>query len=289
MGRLIFGLLVLSALGRAELFYEITHKGATVFILGSIHAGKPDSFPLNDTVEKAYTQSKIIAVEVDLDDPQTAQKAQKLILASINLSGDALSMYLSPSVYSKWKQYALQNNISKSWYERFRPWALVLQMSEWEMKKSGYEAQWGIDRYFLAKSHLDNKQIISLETIEEQFALLSDPRYEEKLLEYSIDSANDVQFSLDKMFHLWKKGDEKSFEIFLNEQSSTDSKHREIVERVIERRNIKMAEKIEQLLLSGEKTMVIIGSAHLVGEKGVVSLLREKGYRVSKVKNFHRR
>lgn len=282
MGRWVFGLLVLSVLARAELFYEISHGESKLFLLGSIHAGKPALYPLHSGVEKAYAQADIIAVEVDLDDPLTVKKAQLLLLTSFYPSGETLVKHLSPSVYQKWKKYASQNNISKEWYERFKPWALVMQMGELEIKKSGYDAQWGIDRYFLRKAHTDNKQIISLETIEEQIALLSDPMHEEKLFEYSIDSSNEFHESLDGMYHLWMIGDEKSFETFLNQQSGADKEYQEIFEKVIERRNIKMAQQIEGLLLSNKKVMVIIGSAHLIGEEGVVSLLKKKGYRIQK-------
>jgi uncharacterized protein YbaP (TraB family) len=38
--------------------------------------------------------------------------------------------------------------------------------------------------------------------------------------------------------------------------------------------------QIEKLLAGDRDAMVVVGSAHLVGEEGVVNLLREKGYTV---------
>jgi uncharacterized protein YbaP (TraB family) len=41
-----------------------------------------------------------------------------------------------------------------------------------------------------------------------------------------------------------------------------------------------MMQNIEGYLASGEVHFVAVGSLHLVGERGLVSLLKEKGYKV---------
>ena len=45
-------------------------------------------------------------------------------------------------------------------------------------------------------------------------------------------------------------------------------------------RNHAWMPKIEELLAGDRDAMVVVGSLHLVGEQGVVNLLREKGYAV---------
>jgi len=282
MGRLIFGLFIFASVLQAELFYVISYKDSHIFLVGSIHAGKASFYPLADSIENAYKQSDYIVVEVDLNDPSVLMKAQLLFSNALYPKGETLVTQLNSQTYEKWVQYASKNHISLKMYERFRPWAIVMQLSEWEIKKSGYSEQWGIDRYFLNKASRDGKKIVSLESIEEQFGLLSDPKFEEQLLAYSIDEVNNEQFSLDEMFKSWDTGDENRFTTILEEQSKTDPDYVQIVDRIIVQRNIKMAQKIEKLLIQGSKAMVIIGSAHLVGEKGVVNLLRKKGYQVGK-------
>ena len=39
-----------------------------------------------------------------------------------------------------------------------------------------------------------------------------------------------------------------------------------------------MAEKIEEYLKTESTYFVVVGAAHLTGEKGIVALLREKGF-----------
>jgi len=282
MGRLLFGLCIFSIILKAELFYEIRHQDSTIFLLGSIHAGKASFYPLSDSIEQAYERSDIIVVEVDLNDPGVLIKGQLLFSNALYPKGETLATQLNPQIYQKWVKYASKNHISLEIYERLRPWAIVMQLSEWEIKKSAYSEQWGIDRYFLNKASTDGKKIVSLENIEDQFGLLSDPRFEEKLLAYSLDEVNNEQFSLDEMFKIWDAGDENRFVTILEEQSNTDPDYDQIVDRIIIQRNIKMAQKIQNLLSEGSRAMVIIGSAHLVGKEGVVALLRKKGYKIIK-------
>tara|TARA_B100000959_G_scaffold64306_1_gene67953 strand:+ start:1322 stop:1519 length:198 start_codon:yes stop_codon:yes gene_type:complete len=39
---------------------------------------------------------------------------------------------------------------------------------------------------------------------------------------------------------------------------------------------------LETLMNSGSKTLVIVGVGHLVGEKGVISLLKSRDYKIKK-------
>ncbi|MNO04822.1 TraB family protein [compost metagenome] len=49
-------------------------------------------------------------------------------------------------------------------------------------------------------------------------------------------------------------------------------------------RNVKMTEKIEGYLKGKDSStyMIAVGAAHMLGEKGIVTLLQEKGYTVTR-------
>jgi uncharacterized protein YbaP (TraB family) len=51
-------------------------------------------------------------------------------------------------------------------------------------------------------------------------------------------------------------------------------------EKLVYERNRNMAGKIEAYLKTKGTYFVITGAAHLVGEKGIIEILRGKGYRV---------
>jgi uncharacterized protein YbaP (TraB family) len=45
-------------------------------------------------------------------------------------------------------------------------------------------------------------------------------------------------------------------------------------------RNLNMADKAEEYLKTGKTTFYIVGAGHMVGETGIIKLLRDRGYTV---------
>jgi uncharacterized protein YbaP (TraB family) len=60
-----------------------------------------------------------------------------------------------------------------------------------------------------------------------------------------------------------------------------DESFQEVHEILIMTRNHKMVEKIEGFLKSDNNYFVVVGSGHVVGKEGIISLLREKGYAIT--------
>ena len=53
-------------------------------------------------------------------------------------------------------------------------------------------------------------------------------------------------------------------------------------DRLIDRRNFKMAKRAEAHLLQG-KAFIAVGALHLPGEKGVLHLLEQRGFKVTRI------
>ncbi len=56
-----------------------------------------------------------------------------------------------------------------------------------------------------------------------------------------------------------------------------------IYEKLIDERNRKMVSKIEDYLRGKGTYFVVVGAGHLIGEKGIVEVLRKKGLRVQQL------
>lgn len=54
------------------------------------------------------------------------------------------------------------------------------------------------------------------------------------------------------------------------------------VERVVNERNTRMAERMQPRLKEGG-TFIAVGALHLFGDRGVLSLLERRGWRVTRV------
>ena len=56
--------------------------------------------------------------------------------------------------------------------------------------------------------------------------------------------------------------------------------YQEYEKQMFDDRNLHMADKAEEYLKTGKTTFYVVGSGHMVGETGIVKLLRERGYQV---------
>ena len=82
---------------------------------------------------------------------------------------------------------------------------------------------------------------------------------------------------LDQIAADWRSGDVGAIEDLMLEGFV---EFPDLYGRIVTERNRSWIDPIEDLLAGDRDAMVIVGSLHLVGDEGVVALLKEKGYRV---------
>jgi len=87
-----------------------------------------------------------------------------------------------------------------------------------------------------------------------------------------------------EMVRYWKTGDEKRMNKLLFEDALNDyPAFSEIYDSIFYDRNNQMTKKIEEILKQQQgRYFVVVGSGHLIGEKGVVNALRKNGYVVTR-------
>ena len=215
--RYIFSLLLIFTLGLEgrSLLYKVSSKECTVYILGSIHLAKPELYPLDEAIIKAYEKSDVLVVEVDPSSEVSVSMMQDTMLDSgIYPPGMSLKTQLSEKTYSSLLAYAKKGRISIDEMQRMRPWVVMLQLTVAEMIRLGYLPELGIDKHFLDKARADKKSVVELETAAEQMALLSkdDEAFQDKLLLYTLESMIELEPLLETMFVDWQKGDSDALE-----------------------------------------------------------------------------
>jgi len=75
----------------------------------------------------------------------------------------------------------------------------------------------------------------------------------------------------------WTSGDAKSMESIVTRSVTEDKRLIPIYEKLIYERNRNMASKIENYLKAKETYFIIVGAGHLVGNQGIIEILKEKG------------
>ena len=56
-----------------------------------------------------------------------------------------------------------------------------------------------------------------------------------------------------------------------------------LTKKLLDDRNVFMTGKMDEYLKGKDPIFVVVGAAHIIGDKGVAKMLRDKGYKVEQV------
>jgi hypothetical protein len=63
----------------------------------------------------------------------------------------------------------------------------------------------------------------------------------------------------------------------------TDMGSKSLTKKLLDDRNVAMATQLDEYLKGKEPIFVVVGAAHIIGDKGIAKMLRDKGYKVDQV------
>ncbi len=264
--------------------WRLTSGEATVYLLGSVHFGTDRMYPLPPVIDAAFAKADALVVEVNtaaLDPVATAR-----LVASLGnyQDGSSLREALSDLDWQKLREAAAAVGIPFEMLVRQKPWFAAMTLAVAALQKSGFDSRWGIDSHFLARASAEGRPVMELETLEEQLRLFDDLSFEVQraLLRQSLYELEHSGEFFGAMLDAWQRGDAAALQALLKAGFEDTAAGREMYEVFLTRRNVRMAEKIERLLAQRRTYFVIVGAAHLLGEKSILSLLTRRGYRADR-------
>jgi hypothetical protein len=252
-------------------------------MLGSVHLLKKDVYPLSETIESAFEKSDTLAVEADINDISRLD-IQKLMSSVFYSGDDTLEKHVSRDTFDAVKGQAERLGLPVEFVYNQKPWFLGLMLESLELMKSGYDPEYGIDKYFLSKA-TGKKKILELESLDYQIDLLSglDDTEQELFLLYTLKDLKILVQEVDKLIEAWKSGAAESMESTITRSFTEDRRFYPIYEKLIYKRNRNMTLKIEGFLRTSGTYFVVVGAAHLLGDRGIIQLLKEKGFTVEQL------
>lgn len=264
--------------------WRVQSESSTVYILGSIHLAKKEIYPLNKEIEDAFNKPNLLVVEVNINEIDQDKMQRLIIERALYPENDTLKKHISQETYDLTKTKLKEFGIDIDQFSNYKPWFLALTMSSLELLRLGFNPDWGIDKYFLEKAK-DKKRILELETFDFQIKLFDElpDYYQELLLFYTIIDLNTIEKEMDRLINSWILGDTETMEAILSRTLLEHPKILPVYEKLIYERNRKMLSKIEEFLKTKENYFIVIGAGHLVGKKGIIRLLKEKGYSVEQL------
>ena len=263
------------------LLYEISGKNLKKpsYLFGTIHLMcEKDMFPA-EKLKSYINQTEQMMLELDLDDPIVMQKATKGLMLP---EGKTMKTYLKPEEYAKvdelFKNYL---GVSFDHFQTFKPLlaSVVLLTSP---KVIGCQPPAAYDN-FLAQTATANKMpVLGLETVEAEFAALDSQPFDKQIEALNKMAANPEKSFGDfmNMYQIYlTQNSDKMFELIVGQLKSEGMSQ----EKLLDERNTNWIPVIEKNI-QVTPSFIGVGGGHLGGKKGVVNLLRAKGYKLTPIK-----
>ena len=273
-----------TAFNDRALFWQVQSDTAKVYLLGSIHYADESFYPLRREIEQAFYSSGQLVVEINID-ADKAQRYRELMQQKGSYQGEAtIRDDISEETYRQ-LQYRLRRlGMSLDMVHKQKPGMLVLTLTAVQVMKMGFMPELGIDAYFLKRAVDSKKNIIELETVDEQMDIFLNISDGDILLRETLHSLDEADMLMMDMTRCWKRGDEACLEKILFEDAMTRyPSFIRIYDELFFKRNENMANDIKGFLQGEGTYFVVIGAGHLVGDKGIPVLLRNAGFDVGRL------
>ncbi|MGD8440401.1 MAG: TraB/GumN family protein [Holophagae bacterium] len=260
--------------------WRVSGDAGTVHLLGSIHFMKDDAYPLDPAIERAYTAADTVVFETDLDQ---AGQAGAEMLRKGTLAGDlTLLDVIGDERYHQLESWLSERGLGTAMFNRMRPWMVALSVAAFELQRQGYLGTHGIDVTFADRATSDGKRIVALETFDFQISLFADMTDAQgaEFLGYTLTELDTIEPLIDDVVAAWQSGDVATIETLL---ADGFDEHPELYRKLVTDRNQRWLPVVEQLLGTEGDALVVVGALHLVGDNGLIEMLRSKGYEVEQV------
>jgi uncharacterized protein YbaP (TraB family) len=261
-----------------SLLWEISGNGLEKpsYLYGTMHIADKRIFKFGDSVMIAFKLCNAYAGEIVID-----KESKKATANYIFMPGDTtLSMFIGDSGLAKVKRkFRGKLFLFAGLVNRIKPFFTMALIAEGSFKN---DKSASLDEYFQKLAKKQKKGVIGIESIAEQMSAV-DKIPLSKQAQMLLDEVNNPAVESEKdvleMLNTYLAQDISKLQDFMEAEETPD----ELNQYVLLDRNYIMADRID-LFIRIQSTFIGVGAAHLGGEKGLIELLRAKGYAMRAVK-----
>lgn len=284
MGRTFcFGFCALGLLGclsaeAASPVWAIRGEHNTVYLGGSVHLLKAGDARLPAGFDQAYRGSRELVMELAIDKLDPMEAAGWMLEHGTLKEGTTLRTTIGDDRYRRVGVEAQRLGIPAEALDQLQPWALALQLLEMQYMQLGFDPQQGVEQQLEQRAESDGKPIRGLETLDEQLGVLQrmSPADQARFLDLTLSEMHDVESETQTVVAAWRSGDATRLAGLLSEEYRTFPA---LYRVLVTERNRRWVPQIEQLLHEERDYFVVVGALHLVGDGGLLELMRHDGYR----------
>lgn len=262
------------------LLWQVSGNGLTKpsYLFGTFHLLCKEDIHFSDQIKKAIERSDTVYMEMDMDDPATMLGG----MLYMNMKdGKKLKDLYSEEDYKRLEKYFSDSlKMPMMLFQSAKPYFLVALFYP-RMMNCGTPT--GVEQELLKIIKENKKEVKGLETIQFQASVFDSIPYEMQAKELikNIDSFSVAKTEFEKMVKLYKNQQLDSMELMLKASEFGNDDYGPFL---LDNRNKNWVNQLQKIM-KNESVFVAVGAGHLVGEVGLVSLLRKAGYKVEPLKN----
>jgi len=267
----------------APALWLITDEDSQVYVFGTFHILPASLDWKTDEVMSALAASDTLYLETDSHSPEAQAQMQVLVQQyGLNPPGVTLSSLLDDETRTLLAEFAPTVGAAPAMLEPMRPWLAEIVLMLGQVQALGFDPSAGVEIALIREIEGTDTAFGYFETPEEQIGFLAgmSDAVQVEALAQGIRDAESMPAEIDGMVRAWATGDMDALDAYVNSDMREDAP--ELYETLIVERNQNWVPLVEDILDGSGTAFIAVGAAHLPGEQGLVSLMREEGYTVTR-------
>lgn len=282
--------------GVHPMLFRVTGPGGReMYLFGTIHVGDDRTAEALDTVTPYLDRCDALAVEFDIvayekDLSAATQDLMRFVLTD----GTTIEDHLDPDLYARASALVGQAGLYPSMWKQFdlSMWSQLVDSAALLVSCPELSTEAGMDRHLIGYCSANGIEVRDVESAALQYGLLASfsDELNRLLIRETLDNLDTYSEGTHSLYEAWLSGDYgRILSLVESEDEAGDYTPEELamVEdynyRMLDERNLGMRDKALQWLEAGDKVFFAVGAAHLVGDAGLVTLLRQSGCTVEQI------
>jgi uncharacterized protein YbaP (TraB family) len=265
---------------KSSLLWEISGNGLKKpsYLYGTVHSFDERAFRFAKLAESKITQCDAFGMEINLDNLGDVDIFG--MMKYVTMPGDTtLDMLMTSEQYAKLDKFVSDSmHIALAMFKTIKPMFLMGMQEGMSMSQDSTDF---LDEYLMKKAQSRKKEIIGIETIEEQIKALDLIPLKEQakmMLDAIEPDTSRKEESIDDLVDIYARGDLDAIYSFYQKEDLSNAFNAALITD----RNRRMADRIDSII--HKKTLfTAVGALHLPGDEGVINLLKKKGYTLTPV------
>ncbi|MCX7033015.1 MAG: TraB/GumN family protein [Arenimonas sp.] len=267
------------------LLWKVSDADNSLYLLGSFHFLKEADYPQAASTYAALDDAERVVFELSPAEMNDPELASKMALAARRTDGRTLQQSVPEATWQALSAYTARRGLAVANFQPYEAWFVSLLVSINEMQLLGLDPEMGLDKHFAQRALDAGKPVAGLETGDQQIALFDgmDQRQQLQALDDTLAEMADIESEIEAMHALWRAGDADG--LFAATGAEMKADYPALYQRINVDRNRAWLPRLAGMLDQGtsDDTLVVVGAMHLLGQDGVVAMLRAKGYTVERL------